>query len=99
MKVILRSTVDNLGRPGDVKDVKTGYARNYPAPAQARGDRHRSSLSIGRRARRSARLPVAADVKVAKGAVGEAHRRQPFLLGAGFRGGQAVRLRSARPIC
>ena len=32
MKVILRSTIDNLGRPGDVKDVKIGYARNFLIP-------------------------------------------------------------------
>ena len=32
MKVILRSTVENLGRAGDVKDVAAGYGRNYLLP-------------------------------------------------------------------
>jgi large subunit ribosomal protein L9 len=32
MEVILRQAVDNLGRPGDVVDVKPGYARNYLVP-------------------------------------------------------------------
>lgn len=32
MKVILRETVQNLGQPGQVVDVKRGYARNYLLP-------------------------------------------------------------------
>ena len=32
MKVILRTTVDNLGRAGDVKEVKPGYGRNFLLP-------------------------------------------------------------------
>jgi large subunit ribosomal protein L9 len=32
MKVILRSDVDNLGRAGDVKEVKDGYGRNFLLP-------------------------------------------------------------------
>ena len=32
MEVILRETVDNLGRRGEVVDVKNGYARNYLLP-------------------------------------------------------------------
>lgn len=32
MKVILRETHENLGRPGDVVDVKPGFARNYLIP-------------------------------------------------------------------
>lgn len=32
MKVILRSDVEKLGRAGDVKDVKTGFGRNFLLP-------------------------------------------------------------------
>ncbi len=32
MRVILKSEIRGLGRPGDVKDVADGYARNYLLP-------------------------------------------------------------------
>jgi len=32
MKVILRTNVDNLGRAGDIKDVREGYGRNFLLP-------------------------------------------------------------------
>lgn len=32
MKLILTATVDNLGIPGDVVEVKDGYGRNYLVP-------------------------------------------------------------------
>ncbi|MEJ7809414.1 MAG: 50S ribosomal protein L9 [Gemmatimonadaceae bacterium] len=32
MEVILRQAVDNLGKPGDIVDVKAGYGRNYLLP-------------------------------------------------------------------
>ena len=32
MKIILQSDVDNLGSTGEVKDVASGYARNYLLP-------------------------------------------------------------------
>lgn len=32
MKVILRSAVSQLGRPGDVKEVSAGFGRNYLIP-------------------------------------------------------------------
>ena len=34
MKVILRTRIEALGRPGDVVDVAVGYARNYLLPQQ-----------------------------------------------------------------
>jgi len=32
MEIILRQAVENLGKPGDVVQVKSGYARNYLLP-------------------------------------------------------------------
>ena len=32
MEVILRETIDNLGRRGEIVDVKRGYARNFLLP-------------------------------------------------------------------
>ena len=32
MKLILRQTVENLGTPGDIVDVKAGHGRNYLIP-------------------------------------------------------------------
>ena len=32
MKVILKNTVDNVGRAGEIKEVAAGYARNYLLP-------------------------------------------------------------------
>jgi large subunit ribosomal protein L9 len=32
MEVILRQSIENLGNPGDVVNVKPGYARNYLLP-------------------------------------------------------------------
>lgn len=50
MRVILKSDVPNLGRAGDIKDVKNGYARNYLIPrglvmsADARSEKERVFL-------------------------------------------------------
>jgi large subunit ribosomal protein L9 len=66
MKVILRSTVDNLGRPGDVKDVKTGYARNYLLPRKLAEMATESSLKYWEKGKEKRAALVAAEVKVAK---------------------------------
>ncbi|MFP4368871.1 MAG: 50S ribosomal protein L9 [Candidatus Kapaibacterium sp.] len=34
MKIILRQDIDNLGKMGEVVDVKNGYARNYLIPRE-----------------------------------------------------------------
>ena len=35
MKVVLKQTIDRLGKPGDVVEVAAGYARNYLLPKGA----------------------------------------------------------------
>ena len=66
MKVILRSTVDHLGRAGDVKDVKTGYARNYLLPRKFAEMATESSLKYWEKGKEKRASLVAADIKTAK---------------------------------
>lgn len=66
MKVILKSTVDNLGRAGDVKDVKTGYARNYLLPRKLAEMATESALKYWEKGKEKRATIVAAEVKVAK---------------------------------
>lgn len=66
MKVILRSTVENLGRPGDVKDVKTGYARNHLLPRELAEPATESSLKYWEKGKEKRRQLVAAEVQTAK---------------------------------
>ena len=66
MKVILRSTVENLGRPGDVKDVKTGYARNHLLPRKLAEPATESSLKYWEKGKEKRRQLVAAEVQTAK---------------------------------
>jgi large subunit ribosomal protein L9 len=64
MKVILKHDVKGLGREGDLKDVKDGYARNYLLPTGAavvadtgavkNWERHRSEREDRDRAERAA---------------------------------------------
>ncbi len=50
MKVLLKQDVTNLGRAGDIKEVKTGYARNFLIPngfvigADARSEKEQQFL-------------------------------------------------------
>lgn len=52
MKVILRTDVPNLGRAGDIKEVRDGFARNYliprnlVIPANARTEKERAYLEL-----------------------------------------------------
>ena len=66
MKVILRSTVDNLGRPGEVKDVKTGYARNYLLPRKLAEMATESSLKYWEKGKEKRSQLVSSEVKTAK---------------------------------
>lgn len=60
MKLILQETVDNLGEPGDLVDVKSGYGRNFLLPkglaviATASNERMVEGLRAKRREREAA---------------------------------------------
>ena len=66
MKVILRSTIDNLGRPGDVKDVKIGYARNFLLPRKFAELATEAALKYWEKGKDKRQQLVASEVKTAK---------------------------------
>lgn len=69
MKVILTTEVSSLGNPGDVVDVKDGYARNYLYPRRlatawtAGGQKQVDAIIKGRAAREIKSLDEAKSVK------------------------------------
>ncbi len=71
-KLILTSEVTGLGSPGDVVDVKNGYARNYLIPqgfavAWSRGgEKQIDSIKAARAAREHATLEEAQAVKAGR---------------------------------
>lgn len=66
MKVILKATVDNLGRPGDVKVVKPGYARNFLLPRKLAEPATEAALKYWEKGKEKRAAVVAGEVKVAK---------------------------------
>lgn len=66
MKVILKATVDNLGRPGDVKVVKPGYARNFLLPRKLAEPATAAALKYWEKGKEKRAQLVASEVKVAK---------------------------------
>jgi len=46
MEVILKQTIDNLGREGDIVNVKPGYARNYLLPQKMATVINKMSLAL-----------------------------------------------------
>jgi large subunit ribosomal protein L9 len=66
MKVILKSTVDHLGRAGEVKEVATGYARNFLLPRKLAEPATASALKYWEKGKEKRASIVAAEVKVAK---------------------------------
>jgi large subunit ribosomal protein L9 len=66
MKVILKTTVDNLGRPGDVKEVKTGYARNFLLPRKLAEPATAAAMKYWEKGKEKRAAQVSSEVKVAK---------------------------------
>jgi large subunit ribosomal protein L9 len=69
-KLILTQEVSGLGAPGDVVDVKNGYARNYLIPQgfavswSRGGEKQIESIKAARAAREHATLEEAQDLKL-----------------------------------
>jgi large subunit ribosomal protein L9 len=69
-KIILTQEVTGLGSPGDVVDVKGGYARNYLLPSgfavawSRGGEKQVESLRAARRAREAASIEEAQHMKM-----------------------------------
>ena len=71
MQVILRDDMDNLGKSGEVVNVKPGYARNYLLP---RGLAIKATASDVKRVEHEKRVIAARTAKLAKDAQAEADR-------------------------
>jgi large subunit ribosomal protein L9 len=66
MKVILKSTVDHLGRAGEVKEVAAGYARNFLLPRKLAEPATPAALKYWEKGKEKRAAIVSAEVKVAK---------------------------------
>ena len=71
MQVILRDDLDNLGKSGEVVNVKTGYARNYLFP---RGLAVKATADDVTRVEHEKRLITARNAKLSKEAQAEADK-------------------------
>jgi large subunit ribosomal protein L9 len=69
MQVILRDDMDNLGKSGEVVNVKPGYARNFLLP---RGHAIKATASDVKRVEHEKRVIAARTAKLAKEAQAEA---------------------------
>jgi len=71
MQVILRDDMDNLGKSGEVVNVKPGYARNYLLP---RGHAIKATAGDIKRVEHEKRVIAARTAKMAKAAQAEADK-------------------------
>jgi large subunit ribosomal protein L9 len=71
MQVILRDDMDNLGKSGEVVNVKSGYARNFLLP---RGHAILATAGDIKRVEHEKRVIAARTAKLAKEAQGEADK-------------------------
>lgn len=66
MKVILKTTVDNLGRAGEVKEVKPGYARNFLLPRRLAEAATPAALKYWEKGKEKRQAQVQSEIKAAK---------------------------------
>ena len=71
MQIILRDDMDNLGKSGEVVNVKPGYARNFLLP---RGHAIKATESDVKRVEHEKRVIAARTAKLAKEAQAEADK-------------------------
>ena len=71
MQVILRDDMDNLGKSGEVVNVKPGYARNYLLP---RGHAVKATAGDIKRVEHEKRVIAARAIKMGKAAQAEADK-------------------------
>ena len=89
MEVILRQSIENLGRPGEIVKVSNGYARNYLLP---RGLAFEATPGNRKRiASERARLDAAENERLAA-AKAEAERLEPVSLTFSARVGEEDKL-------
>jgi large subunit ribosomal protein L9 len=66
MEVILKETIDNLGREGDIVKVKAGYGRNYLLPQQKAVSATPANVAIFEKNQAEIQARIQEDVKVAE---------------------------------
>ena len=66
MKVILKDTVDNIGRAGEVKEVAAGYARNFLLPRRLAELATPSALKYWEKGKEKRAALITAEVKSAQ---------------------------------
>lgn len=66
MKVILRTDIDNLGRPGDVKDVKDGFARNFLLPRRLAEPASPAAVTYWEKGKERRAQQVQAEIRAAR---------------------------------
>ena len=71
MKVILRSYVENLGRPGEIKEVSDGYGRNFLLPQGLAVTATPAAIREWEKCKDKRAKVVAAEVETAKGVAGK----------------------------
>ena len=66
MKVILKNTVDNIGRAGEIKEVAAGYARNFLLPRRLAELATPAAVKYWEKGKEKRASLVAAEIKTAK---------------------------------
>jgi large subunit ribosomal protein L9 len=66
MEVILKETIDTLGREGDIVNVKPGYGRNYLLPQQKAVAANAANIALFEKDQAEIQARIKEEVKVAE---------------------------------